>query len=136
MGTCAALVVVGASEDPDTVVGAPEVETPDAVVEATAEDVGLLVGATVVGASVVGAADDGVTVAVHDTTETGRSGVMSFDRTGAPAAFAPFDDPYTTHVVFGGPDRRTAYVTLSATGRIVTLPWPVAGHPAVYGPPS
>ncbi len=86
--------------------------------------------------SLTAMADDGVTVAVHDTTETGRSGVMSFDRTGAPAAFAPFDDPYTTHVVFGGPDRRTAYVTLSATGRIVTLPWPVAGHPAVYGPPS
>lgn len=86
--------------------------------------------------SLTAMADDGVTVAVHDGSETGRSGVLSFDRTGALTAFAPFDDLYTTHIAFGGPDLRTAYVTLSVTGRIVTLPWPTAGHPAAFGPPA
>lgn len=84
--------------------------------------------------SLTAMADDGVTVAVHDGSETGRSGVLSFDRTGALTAFAPFDDLYTTHIVFGGPDLRTAYVTLSVSGRIVTLPWPTAGHPAAFTP--
>lgn len=84
--------------------------------------------------SLTAMADDGVTVAVHDGSETGRSGVLSFDRTGALTAFAPFDDLYTTHIVFGGPDLRTAYVTLSVSGRIVTLPWPTAGHPAPFTP--
>jgi gluconolactonase len=32
-------------------------------------------------------------------------------------------DPMTTNVCFGGPDLRTAYVTCSATGRLVSLPW-------------
>ncbi len=39
----------------------------------------------------------------------------------------PFDDPLTTNICFGGPDRRTAFVTLSATGRLVAADWPVAG---------
>lgn len=33
------------------------------------------------------------------------------------------DDPYTTNIAFGGPDRRTAYVTLSSSGRLVCMPW-------------
>ncbi len=32
-------------------------------------------------------------------------------------------DPYVTNVCFGGPDRRTAFVTLSMTGRLVSLLW-------------
>jgi gluconolactonase len=36
-------------------------------------------------------------------------------------------DPLTTNVCFGGDDVRTAYVTLSATGRLVSFPWPRAG---------
>lgn len=32
-------------------------------------------------------------------------------------------DPYTTNLCFGGPDRRTAYITLSGTGRLVAMPW-------------
>ena len=35
----------------------------------------------------------------------------------------PFDDPLTTNICFGGPDRRTAFVTLSATGRLVAAEW-------------
>ncbi len=32
-------------------------------------------------------------------------------------------DPMVTNVCFGGPDLATAYVTLSATGRLVSVPW-------------
>ncbi|KZY33898.1 gluconolaconase [Roseovarius sp. HI0049] len=40
-----------------------------------------------------------------------------------------FGDLFTSNICFGGPDFRTAYVTLSATGRVVSLPWPRAGLP-------
>lgn len=34
---------------------------------------------------------------------------------------------WPTNICFGGPDLRTAYVTLSSTGRLVSLPWPQPG---------
>ena len=37
------------------------------------------------------------------------------------------DDPITTNLCFGGPELRTAYVTLSGTGRVVALDWPRPG---------
>ena len=39
----------------------------------------------------------------------------------------PMPDPVTTNICFGGPDMKTAYVTLSSSGRLVSLPWPRAG---------
>jgi gluconolactonase len=36
-------------------------------------------------------------------------------------------DPLTTNICFGGPDLRTAYVTLSSTGRLIALDWPRPG---------
>jgi len=39
----------------------------------------------------------------------------------------PMADPMTTNICFGGPDLKTAYVTLSGTGRLVALDWPEAG---------
>jgi gluconolactonase len=36
-------------------------------------------------------------------------------------------DPMVTNVAFGGPDLRTAYATLSATGRLVSFPYPRPG---------
>ena len=33
----------------------------------------------------------------------------------------------TTNVCFGGPDRTTAFVTLSGHGRLVALDWPRPG---------
>jgi len=36
-------------------------------------------------------------------------------------------DPVTTNICFGGPDQRTAYVTLSGTGQLVALDWPEPG---------
>jgi gluconolactonase len=40
-----------------------------------------------------------------------------------------FRDPLVTNICFGGPDLRTAYITLSGTGRLVSVPWPVSGAP-------
>ncbi len=39
----------------------------------------------------------------------------------------PMGDPVTTNVCFGGLDLRTAYVTLSGTGRLVAVDWPDPG---------
>ncbi len=36
-------------------------------------------------------------------------------------------DPGTTNICFGGPNRRTAYVTLSGKGQLVALDWPEPG---------
>jgi gluconolactonase len=38
-----------------------------------------------------------------------------------------FRDPLVTNICFGGLDRRTAYITLSGTGVLIAVPWPVAG---------
>jgi gluconolactonase len=36
-------------------------------------------------------------------------------------------DTYPTNICFGGADMRTAYITLSDTGRLGTMQWPTAG---------
>jgi gluconolactonase len=38
-------------------------------------------------------------------------------------------DPYTTNICFGGDAHRTAYVTLSSTGCLVSMPWARQGLP-------
>jgi gluconolactonase len=39
----------------------------------------------------------------------------------------PLPDPLTTNICFGGPDLKTAYATLSGTGKLVSFPWPRPG---------
>jgi gluconolactonase len=39
----------------------------------------------------------------------------------------PMPDPLTTNICFGGPDLKTAFITLSWTGRLVAVDWPTAG---------
>ncbi len=41
-------------------------------------------------------------------------------------------DGFTTNVAFGGDDRRTAYATLSGSGRFVSLDWPRPGLELAY----
>jgi gluconolactonase len=36
-------------------------------------------------------------------------------------------DMVTTNICFGGPDLKTAYITCSSTGRLVSMRWPVKG---------
>jgi gluconolactonase len=43
-----------------------------------------------------------------------------------------FPDPMVTNVCFGGDDLCTAYVTLSATGKLVSTPWPRPGLALAY----
>lgn len=38
-----------------------------------------------------------------------------------------FADPLVTNICWGGDDRRTAYITLSATGRLLACDWPRPG---------
>ena len=46
----------------------------------------------------------------------------------------PTPDPFTTNICFGGVDRKTAYVTLSGTGRLVSMPWARAGLAPAFEP--
>ena len=41
----------------------------------------------------------------------------------------PMPDPMPTNICFGGPDLRTAYITLSSTGRLAVMQWPRPGLP-------
>lgn len=41
-------------------------------------------------------------------------------------------DLMTTNICFGGPDLRTAYITCSGTGRLVSTPWPYPGLRLAY----
>ncbi|MDY7102262.1 MAG: SMP-30/gluconolactonase/LRE family protein [Actinomycetota bacterium] len=45
----------------------------------------------------------------------------------------PTGDPVTTNICFGGPDHRTAWITLSYTGRLVKATWPEPGLPLAFG---
>ena len=38
-------------------------------------------------------------------------------------------DPYPTNICFGGDDLRTAYITLSGSGKLAAMRWPSAGLP-------
>jgi gluconolactonase len=39
----------------------------------------------------------------------------------------PMPDPLTTNICFGGPDLKTAFITLSSTGRLAAVDWPSPG---------
>jgi gluconolactonase len=41
----------------------------------------------------------------------------------------PTGDRVTTNIAFGGPDLKTAYITLSGKGELVTMDWPRGGLP-------
>ena len=56
-----------------------------------------------------------------------NGGISVIAPTGELVEFVPMPDPYTTNICFGGPDLKTAYVTLSQSGRLVAMDWPRAG---------
>jgi gluconolactonase len=51
---------------------------------------------------------------------------------GSSAEHIPMPDFHTTNICFGGPELRTAYITLSGSGRLVALDWPRPGLPLEY----
>ncbi len=68
---------------------------------------------------------DGDGNVVVGTLVNGGLTVISPD--GSSVEHVPFPDPMVTNVCFGGDDLRTAYVTCSATGKLVSTPWPRPG---------
>lgn len=61
---------------------------------------------------------------------SGAIGVVSPQ--GTLVARYPTGDSGTTNICFGGPERRTAYVTLGRSGRLVSMPWHCAGMALAY----
>ena len=70
------------------------------------------------------AADGGICVAT--ILDGGITTLYPDDRD---PAFTPMPDRLTTNICFGGADLKTAYITLSATGRLVRMPWETSGNP-------
>jgi len=62
----------------------------------------------------------------------GASGISVVAPDGGLADFVPTDDPFTTNICWGGEDLRTAYITLSGTGRLATMQWPRPGLKLAY----
>jgi gluconolactonase len=56
-----------------------------------------------------------------------NGGVTAISPDGTRVEHVPLPDPLVTNVCFGGPDLRTAFATLSATGQLVSFDWPRPG---------
>jgi gluconolactonase len=57
-----------------------------------------------------------------------KGGISVISPQGELLSFVGMPDPVTTNICFGGPDMRTAYITLSGTGKLVAMEdWPVPG---------
>ena len=56
-----------------------------------------------------------------------NGGITVASADGASVEHVPMPDLYTTNICFGGPELRTAYITLSMGGRLVATEWPRPG---------
>jgi gluconolactonase len=56
-----------------------------------------------------------------------NGGITVASPDGASVEHLPMPDLYTTNICFGGADFRTAYITLSMSGRLVAAKWPRPG---------
>ncbi|MDQ7954932.1 MAG: SMP-30/gluconolactonase/LRE family protein [Rhodocyclaceae bacterium] len=56
-----------------------------------------------------------------------NGGITVIAPDGSTIEHVPLPDRFTTNLCFGGPDMKTAYVTLSSTGRLAALDWPRPG---------
>ena len=54
-------------------------------------------------------------------------GISVFSPEGGLVEFYEAPEPYCTNIAFGGPDMRTAYITLSGYGQLVAAEWPRPG---------
>ena len=62
----------------------------------------------------------------------GNGGITAISPDGARIEHFALPDPLTTNLCFGGPGLRTAYATLSATGKLVSFEWPRPGLPLAF----
>lgn len=58
-----------------------------------------------------------------------EGGVTVISPDGQSVEHIPVPDPYCTNICFGGPDLKTAYLTLSIYGTLVAMDWPRPGLP-------
>ena len=56
-----------------------------------------------------------------------NGGITAISPDGSEIEFHATGDVITTNICFGGDDLRTAYVTCSSSGRLVSFPWPRPG---------
>ena len=56
-----------------------------------------------------------------------RGGISVFSPAGDLLEFHEADEVYCTNICFGGADMRTAFITLSGTGRLMAVDWPRPG---------
>jgi gluconolactonase len=56
-----------------------------------------------------------------------NGGITILAPDGSRSEHVALPDPLTTNLAFGGEDLRTAFVTLSGTGRLVAMPWRTPG---------
>jgi gluconolactonase len=56
-----------------------------------------------------------------------NGGITIVPPDGGVVSHVPMPDALTTNICFGGPDLRTAYITLSTTGRLVATEWASPG---------
>lgn len=56
-----------------------------------------------------------------------NGGITAISPDGSKVEFYSTADAITTNICFGGEDLRTAYVTCSSSGRLVSFPWPRPG---------
>lgn len=56
-----------------------------------------------------------------------RGGISVFSPAGELLEFHEAPEGYCTNICFGGPDRRTAFITLSGYGQLFAAQWPRAG---------
>lgn len=52
-----------------------------------------------------------------------RAGVLVVSPEGEVVEFLSVGDPFCTNLCFGGPDLRTAFITLSGYGQLLSVPW-------------
>lgn len=62
----------------------------------------------------------------------GEAGISVISPLGELVEFMPTPDIFTTNICWGGEGRRTAYITLSGSGRLAAMPWPRAGLKLAY----
>ena len=56
-------------------------------------------------------------------------GITILQPDGGAPDFVPMPDRLTTNICFGGEDLKTAFITLSSTGQLVSMSWPTPGLP-------
>jgi gluconolactonase len=61
-----------------------------------------------------------------------NGGITTISPDGVQVTHIAMPDPLVTNLCFGGPDLRTAFVTLSGTGKLVAIDWPRPGLRLAY----